>query len=270
MFFFPLQHVAALESEYDSKCKQLMRDLKANQSSSETPVIIAHSNGTPAHQESPESANQNTNGNLEIQVVIEQNPKERSEETGEVNHRSPVAQTSSSSSSQGTSNEPGNGSPKSAGSQPPSPTRSTEESPRKDSVVPSPEGSPQKSQVTSSPQHSPVITPEASQTRRYPKKAPIQTPPMKVAGYVTEASSNDSGSPVKSHHSPENSLDSVHVNGTSSPGRTTSPTTIISDSPFKSQDSKRPSEIDNEAGFITRLWGEARRRSQGITEMCFC
>ncbi|XP_071802145.1 1-phosphatidylinositol 4,5-bisphosphate phosphodiesterase beta-3-like isoform X9 [Asterias amurensis] len=245
-------HVAALESEYDSKCKQLMRDLKANQSSSETPVIIAHSNGTPAHQESPESANQNTNGNLEIQVVIEQNPKERSEETGEVNHRSPVAQTSSSSS-QGTSNEPGNGSPKSAGSHPPSPTRSTEESPRKDAVVPSPEGSPQKSQVTSSPQHSPVITPEASQTRRYPKKAPIQTPPRKVAGNVTEASSNVSGSPVKSHHSPENSLDSVHVNGTSSPGRTTSPTTIISDSPFKSQDSKRPSVIDYEAGFITRL-----------------
>ena len=82
---------------------------------------------------------------LRFRWVIEQNPKERSEETGEVNHievqslrqrrfrhREPV--------------EPGNASPKSVGSEPPSPTRSTEESPRRDAVIPSPWGSPQKSQ----------------------------------------------------------------------------------------------------------------------------
>ena len=38
-----------IDWEYDSNCKQLMRDLKATQSSSKTPVIIAHSNGTQAH-----------------------------------------------------------------------------------------------------------------------------------------------------------------------------------------------------------------------------
>ena len=138
-----MQHAAALEWEYDSNCKQLMRDLYANQSSSEAPVIIAHSNGTPAHQESPEFADQITNSNLEVQWVIEQNPKERSEETGEVNH---IEDQSLRQRRFCHSDELGNASPKSVGSEPPSPTRSTEEFPRRDAVIPSLWGSPQKSQ----------------------------------------------------------------------------------------------------------------------------
>ena len=76
-------------------------------------------------------------------MVTKQNPKERSDKTGEVHHFEVQSLRRRHFCH---SDEFGNASPKSVGSEPPSPTRSTEKSPRKDAVIPSPWGSPQKSQ----------------------------------------------------------------------------------------------------------------------------
>ncbi|XP_038071371.1 1-phosphatidylinositol 4,5-bisphosphate phosphodiesterase beta-1-like isoform X10 [Patiria miniata] len=251
-------HAASLDAEYETKCRQLLNDLKNNQSSSGGgPVIIAHSNGVATSQEQVGVVG--VNGGVEVEAVIETNPEGRSDETGEIDPPCPVkaVQSSSSSSSQDSPEEQGSSSPKSVGgSHPPSPTKSAESpsgrSPRK-KPVPTPEGSPKKSPVKTTPgeglpTENAVDTPQGSPTKSAiespegsPKKAPVKTPersPVKAADEIPAGLSSPSkgGGKVKA---------SSQINGTEEPELTASPV---------GEPARRSLDMSNgEPEFITRL-----------------
>ncbi|XP_022090611.1 1-phosphatidylinositol 4,5-bisphosphate phosphodiesterase beta-1-like isoform X15 [Acanthaster planci] len=212
-------HAASLDAEYESKCRQLVQDLKKNQSSSDGPIVATLSNGAATSQERIAAVN----GIVEVEAVIEHNG-ERSDETGEVDPPRPAqalqkSSSSSSSASQGNNEEQGSSSPRSDGSRPHSPVKlpespssPSEGSPRKD-ITPTPGGSPNKS----------------------PTKMPPGSP-QKVLAETTivspQKAANESG---------------AQVNGTPEPERTASPVSV-GESPKKSLDLS-----DIEADIITRL-----------------